>query len=33
VPDIRLFYEGDMRFLEQFLPEPAGRWPGGRGPA
>jgi phenylalanyl-tRNA synthetase alpha chain len=20
VPDIRLFYEGDMRFLEQFLP-------------
>jgi phenylalanyl-tRNA synthetase alpha chain len=20
VPDIRLFYEGDMRFLEQFAP-------------
>jgi phenylalanyl-tRNA synthetase alpha chain len=20
VPDIRLFYEGDMRFLEQFVP-------------
>ena len=33
VPDIRLFYEGDMRFLEQFLAELPGRWAGGRGPA
>ncbi len=28
ITDIRLLYEGDMRFLEQFA-GPPGRWPAG----
>jgi phenylalanyl-tRNA synthetase alpha chain len=38
IPDIRLLYDGDMRFLEQFVPggqrgghPPTGRWAGGQG--
>jgi len=33
VPDIRLFYEGDMRFLGQFVPGQADGWAGDRTPA
>jgi len=29
VPDIRLFYGGDMRFLGQFVPGQGGTWGGG----
>jgi phenylalanyl-tRNA synthetase alpha chain len=32
VPDIRLFYEGDMRFLGQFVPGQAAGWTGDRTP-
>jgi phenylalanyl-tRNA synthetase alpha chain len=33
VPDIRLFYEGDMRFLGQFVAGQGGTWGGDRGSA